>query len=88
MNSKSFVGKLADELSDNSETMNSQQLASALNAAGCKTVRGDFYKGMRGTDKLKSASFAEAMNNGKVSTAKNISEVFVDKNGETPWCFR
>ena len=88
MNSKKYVGQLANQLSQTNQIMNSQQLAAALNAAGCKTTYNTNYKGGRGTDKLKSSAYNEAQSNGDIKTAKNIAEVFVDKEGETPWCYR
>ncbi|MCR4631064.1 MAG: hypothetical protein K5786_05490 [Treponema sp.] len=88
MQSKIYVGNLADELASQGKTMDSQQLAAALNAAGCKTCTGKIYVGGRGTDKLKSAAYNYAVQHNKFSTAKNIAELLVDKKGQTPWCLR
>lgn len=67
------------------QTMTSQQLAASLNASGCKTTYDTEYEGKRGTDKLKSATFKECMNEGDVNTADNIASVFTNKDGNTPW---
>lgn len=88
MDSKRFLGQLANELAGKKQKMNSQQLAAALNAANCETSYGSDYKGGRGTDRLKSTAYDYYENIGNNKTAKNIAEVFVDINNKTPWCDR